>query len=86
MQITVSQYIDVEVDLDDISAENLAKALVNKKNYQAALDKALHGDSLIKSSNDEADEMRELVEAYRCHKPIEPLLASIAYSKYGLVC
>jgi hypothetical protein len=86
MQVTVSQYIDVEVDLDDISAEHLAKALVNKKNYQAALDKAQHGDGLIKSIDDDTDEIRDLIEAYRCHKPIEPLLASIAYSKYGLVC
>jgi hypothetical protein len=85
MQVTVSQYVDIDIDLDDISANDLAKALVNKKNYQAALDKALHGDSSI-ILHDDADEIRELVEAFRCHKPIEPLIASIAYSKYGLVC
>jgi hypothetical protein len=86
MQITISQYVDVEVDMDDIRAEDLAKALVKKPKYRAALDKALHGDKSIKSFNDEADEVRELIEAYKCGKPIEPIIASLAYSKYGWVC
>ena len=87
--ISISTEVDVEIDYRDFNANDLAKILVTKPNYQAALDKALNP---TKASNKKPDEIEDdeqiksLVEAFRSHKPVEAIIARIAFSRYGMVC
>ena len=93
-QITVSQYVDVDVDLDDCNADDLAKALIKKKDYSKALDKALGAKQTNDASYEDCedcedcedyDDLKSLIEAFKLNKPIDHMLASIAYKKYGMV-
>lgn len=87
-QITVSQYVDIDVDLDDIDTDDLALELIKRANYTAALDKALKkahtNDSRCEDEDD--DQIKALVDAFRMRKPVESIIASIAFNKYGFVC
>ena len=88
--ISVSQMVDVEIDIDydDLDVYDLAEALISKTNWAAALDKAVgqkqdKNVSLVASDN--YDEIKELIQNFRLGKNIESILSQIAYNRYGLV-
>ena len=77
--------VDVEIDYNDLDVDDLAAALISKPNYQAALDKAISGIQTNQPDYEDYDQVKELVENFRCKKPIESIIASIAYNRFGLV-
>lgn len=89
--ISVSQMVDVEIDVDydDLDVDDLAEALISKTNWAAAIDKAV-GTKQDKNvsflATDNYDEIKELIQNFRLGKNIEPILSQIAYNRYGLVC
>lgn len=83
--ISVSTYVDVEFDLDDASAKDLAKALVEKDNWQQALDAALNKTTTIFAEPTEHSYLREIIDAHRLGKDLTPFLSSAAFNQFGLV-
>ena len=78
--------VDVEIDYDDFDVDDLARVLVTKKNYQAALAKACHSKQTNQREHEDYDKVKALVEAFRLNKPTDTIISDIAYSRYGLVC
>lgn len=81
--ITVYKHIDIDVELDEIDTDDLAEELIKRTGYTKALDKALDKSC---DDYDDYDKIKELVDAFRLKKPVENIIASIAYDRYGLVC
>lgn len=88
---TISMDVEVEIDLDDLDTSDLARTLIKKQGWQKALEGALALKKDSQSFNhtgadtdDDAD-IRALVENYKLGRPVDAIIATIAYNNFGFV-
>lgn len=85
----VSVEVDVDIDTDVIlekcSVQDLAQALVARRNWEAELATALEKSAMQPGMNGECDPVRQVCEAVKYGKDATPLLRDLAFSRYSLI-